>query len=128
MINLELTKGMPSRITSEILSVSGNNSVSFEVSDMRNSALKLRNYGGRVILETHFGMRLEYVAFNWALDIFIPDCYKNLMQDRLQNLKIAIFLKTLLICASEVKNIINIKCSTYHDLIETLIRGPLWKL
>ena len=103
MINLELTKGMPSRITSEILSVSGNNSVSFEVSDMRNSALKLRNYGGRVILETHFGMRLEYVAFNWALDIFIPDCYKNLMQDRLQNLKIAIFLKTLLICASQVK-------------------------
>ena len=71
--------GRPSQIASEVLSTTDNNSISLKVNDMKNSAFSLQNFGGRVVLKTHFGMRVEYVASNWGLDIFIPDCYQDLM-------------------------------------------------
>ena len=54
-----------------------NGSTSFDSSELRNVNLELLNYGGRIEISTWFGLKLEYTAFNWALDVFIPTCYKN---------------------------------------------------
>lgn len=73
-------QGMPSRISTVITEHYFNTSIPLSVNEMRNEDFTMLNYGDRVIVKTWFGLQLEYVAYNWALDIFIPDCYNDIME------------------------------------------------
>lgn len=71
-------QGMPTRIATEV--AKSNDLIPMIVNEVRNEEFTMVNYGDRVIVNTWFGLHLEYVAYNWALDIFIPECYTDMME------------------------------------------------
>lgn len=73
-------QGMPSRINTQVIEQYGNSSRPITVNEMRNAEFIMINYGNRVTVSTWFGVELEYVAYNWALDVYIPDCYNDVME------------------------------------------------
>ena len=51
----------------------------YDTNEIRNSELRMTNLGGRVLIETYFGLEVEYSARKWAVDLYVPSCYKNAM-------------------------------------------------
>lgn len=73
-------QGMPSRIATEITIDTEKTSSTITVNEISNKDFTMVNYGNRVTVKTWFGLKLEYVAYNWALDINIPVCYNGIME------------------------------------------------
>jgi len=71
---------MPTLISTEFSEIVGNDTKTLKTNEIRNDEITLVNYGNRVTIRTWFGLRLNYAAYNWALDIFIPECYMELME------------------------------------------------
>ena len=73
--------GRPSFVVSEVTTSSMSNMTTVEetfvVTNMKNADFELVNHRRFVIVKTWSGVNLEYGAHNWAIDVRVPECYKN---------------------------------------------------
>jgi len=70
----------PQAVATEIIEQRGDVSSTMVTNEMSNDLFTMVNYGGRVEVTTWFGVKVEYSARGWSVDVHIPECYANNME------------------------------------------------